>query len=60
MRGINHVHMRARFHFLAPILGLWLLCRANDMTAAGESRATVLWYAQPAAKWTEALPIGNQ
>jgi len=52
--------MRARFHFLAPILGLWLLCRANDMTAAGESRATVLWYAQPAAKWTEALPIGNQ
>ncbi|MFM7134036.1 MAG: glycoside hydrolase N-terminal domain-containing protein, partial [Planctomycetota bacterium] len=28
-------------------------------TAARAADALELWYAQPAAKWTEALPIGN-
>ena len=29
------------------------------VTLAAAPRDTVLWYAQPAAKWTEALPIGG-
>ncbi len=33
------------------------LCAANLSFAA--SPATILWYAQPAQKWTDALPIGN-
>lgn len=27
--------------------------------AVGESAETVLWYTQPAAKWDEAVPVGN-
>ncbi len=34
------------------------LCAANVLFAASQS-ATTLWYAQPADKWTDALPIGN-
>jgi len=37
-------------------LGAFLLLVA---ALAGASRDTVLWYAQPATKWTEALPIGG-
>jgi alpha-L-fucosidase 2 len=36
----------------------FLLCTANLSFAAGNP-ATTLWYAQPAEKWTDALPIGN-
>src|SRR5277367_6520898 len=35
-----------------------LLCAAGYPSAA-QAETNVLWYAQPAAKWTEALPIGN-
>ena len=34
------------------------LCAVNTSFAAGNPAAT-LWYAQPAEKWTDALPIGN-
>ncbi|HXJ58765.1 MAG TPA: glycoside hydrolase family 95 protein, partial [Verrucomicrobiae bacterium] len=34
------------------------LCAAN-LSFAAEKAAATLWYAQPAEKWTEALPIGN-
>jgi alpha-L-fucosidase 2 len=34
------------------------VCTASCLFAA-ESQATKLWYAQPAGKWTDALPIGN-
>src|SRR5690349_15755169 len=41
----------------------FLLCSAPMLTAAPKGtppdRAMLLWYRQPAAKWTEALPIGN-
>jgi len=35
------------------------LSGATSRVAAEESQATSLWYAQPAVKWTDALPIGN-
>ena len=40
------------------MLAAVLLCAANPSFAAGNP-ATRLWYAQPAEKWTDALPIGN-
>ena len=40
------------------LLAAVLLCAANPSFAAGNS-TTRLWYAQPAEKWTDALPIGN-
>jgi len=40
------------------LLAAVLLCAANPSFAAGNP-ATRLWYAQPAEKWTDALPIGN-
>jgi alpha-L-fucosidase 2 len=36
---------------------LLLFCTA--FWAAPGDRANLLWYRQPATKWTEALPIGN-
>ena len=42
------------------LLVLWF--QTGPLQAGGEedaSKALTLWYAQPAAKWTEALPIGN-
>jgi alpha-L-fucosidase 2 len=33
--------------------------RAASAPAASDPAATVLWYDQPAAKWNEALPVGN-
>ncbi len=41
---------------------LGLLCLLPSQAAHAQEAlipATSLWYAQPAAKWTEALPIGN-
>jgi alpha-L-fucosidase 2 len=32
---------------------------AFTLTAAADTNALKLWYRQPAARWTEALPIGN-
>ena len=40
------------------LLAAVLLCAANPSFAAGNP-VTRLWYAQPAEKWTDALPIGN-
>ena len=40
------------------IFTLALLLVAGSLPAT-ETNALKLWYAQPAAKWTEALPIGN-
>ena len=37
---------------------LWL-ASAVCLTAAEESSPLVLWYAQPAKQWVEALPVGN-
>jgi len=40
--------------FFLALAFLW--CAAGQLPAADTD---TLWYAQPAAKWTEALPIGN-
>ncbi len=42
-----------RINLLCILVGLSL-----NLSAQG-ARENVLWYLQPAAKWTEALPIGN-
>ncbi|TAL03362.1 MAG: glycoside hydrolase family 95 protein [Verrucomicrobia bacterium] len=36
-----------------------LVVSATTAACAGENSDTKIWFAQPAAKWTEALPIGN-
>ena len=36
-------------------LGIWLVA----LTLQAQQRDCVLWYAQPAKNWNEALPIGN-
>jgi len=41
--------------FILPFLLFDAAIRAQDAA----SLATTLWYAQPAEKWTDALPIGN-
>jgi len=43
---------------LFPFAIALLLCAAGYPSVA-QAETNVLWYAQPAAKWTEALPIGN-
>ena len=42
---------------LIVCVGIVTYCAAQ--TPANSSAATKLWYRQPAAKWEEALPIGN-
>jgi alpha-L-fucosidase 2 len=51
---------------LGLVLGGLLLCAAGGLATAsqggsgpGSAGPLVLWYRQPAAKWVEALPIGN-
>src|SRR2546425_6973662 len=39
------------------IIVLFLTCAS--LSPASTDRANLLWYRQPATKWTEALPIGN-
>jgi hypothetical protein len=48
-----------RFCLIAALLPLWLpwCVRAGERAAQGQP--LVLWYRQPAAKWVEALPLGN-
>jgi len=41
------------------LLGGLLSVLSGFSAAAGAKHADCLWYTQPAAKWTEALPIGN-
>ncbi len=43
----------------AGTLGGLLLLAIAPVTAASPADPNILWYAQPAAKWTEALPVGN-
>jgi alpha-L-fucosidase 2 len=49
------------FCFSALTLLAWLSLAslAAGQTIAPASSPTTLWFAQPAVKWTEALPIGN-
>lgn len=44
---------RVQFLLVALLLGV------ANLSFAAEPPATILWYAQPAEKWTDALPIGN-
>ncbi len=44
---------RVQFLFIAALLF------AANFLAVAETNPLCLWYSQPAAKWTEALPIGN-
>jgi len=44
-----------RVLFLFIVFSLY----AVNLSFAAEKAATTLWYAQPAEKWTDALPIGN-
>ncbi len=47
------------FRFLKLLVLLLLVRPANGETNATMFSDNVLWYAQPAVKWTDALPIGN-
>jgi alpha-L-fucosidase 2 len=51
--------MTTRLSFPAVLAASSLMLGAVNHVTAAESRAPNLWYAQPAEKWTEALPIGN-
>ena len=42
-----------------PVILLTLLGSFCSNRAAADPSALTLWYRQPAAKWTEALPLGN-
>src|ERR1019366_5344951 len=47
-------------YFVLPLLALMSFARlVNGQTNAPLLPTTALWYAQPAVKWTDALPIGN-
>jgi alpha-L-fucosidase 2 len=48
-----------KMRFLAPILIVFVLAAQCLCCAQGTTNAACLWYKQPAAKWTDALPIGN-
>ena len=41
------------------LLGAWLVLPTGARAQDGADKALKLWFAQPAEKWTEALPIGN-
>jgi alpha-L-fucosidase 2 len=51
--------MLIRYFFLAATVLLSLARLALAQTHLPATPADVLWFAQPAVKWTEALPIGN-
>lgn len=42
-----------------PLLLLWFIAVSPLLADDGANQSDRLWYAQPAAKWTEALPVGN-
>lgn len=44
---------------LSLLMTLPLALLGDLMPVSGEAAAPVLWYRQPAARWTEALPLGN-
>ncbi len=49
---------KRQFLRLELLLSLLCLCNGGRATA-GDAQSNRLWYAKPAEKWTEALPIGN-
>ena len=51
--------MPTRFFILTTLALLSLVQLASAQTNPPLSTPPKLWYAQPAAKWTDALPIGN-
>ncbi|MET0552774.1 MAG: glycoside hydrolase family 95 protein [Vicinamibacteria bacterium] len=51
------MHVRGLAIFLGALLAA-PATRAAD-GAGGDSHGPVLWYRQPAARWVEALPVGN-
>ncbi|MDR3377970.1 MAG: glycoside hydrolase family 95 protein, partial [Verrucomicrobiae bacterium] len=53
-RGARHPQNRAQFFCLVAACAL-----AWTTSAPAQTNNLRLWYAQPAEKWTEALPIGN-
>ncbi|MDR2145591.1 MAG: glycoside hydrolase family 95 protein [Tannerella sp.] len=38
---------------------IMVLCAATNSTINAQSSDNILWYEQPAKRWTEALPVGN-
>src|SRR5687768_17589862 len=63
MSGTDDGWTRRQFARLTGAAGLGLLFPRNpvaaDKTAPDAPLPLHLWFAQPAAKWTEALPVGN-
>ena len=51
--------MRPHFLILSLLAALLPLSRLAAQPGLAGSPATTLWFAQPAVKWTEALPVGN-
>ncbi len=51
--------MRPHFLILSMLAALLPLSRLAAQPGLAGSPATTLWFAQPAVKWTEALPVGN-
>jgi alpha-L-fucosidase 2 len=49
--------MNKRFFLTAILAAVFLPYPPNRVTAA--ENAAILWYAQPANEWSEALPVGN-
>src|SRR5580692_7950705 len=48
-----------RMRLLSTVLISALVVAGRVAGAQAATQSECLWYAQPAAKWTEALPIGN-
>ena len=51
--------MNTRLFLPAVLAAASLILGAANQANAGAIPATTLWYAHPAEKWTDALPIGN-
>src|SRR5262245_46219995 len=43
----------------AAVLSLWMAACGVTAAQAGEDDPPTLWYRRPAARWVEALPVGN-
>jgi alpha-L-fucosidase 2 len=50
--------MIKRFLFALPVFSI-LLVSPRGRAAEAPDKSLSLWYAQPAEKWTDALPVGN-
>lgn len=54
--GMKRIMWLGRFSWLAGMIA-WLATERG--LGAGAAEDTMLWYRQPASKWTRALPVGN-